>query len=200
MKNIKFVYFDFGGVMAHWMPGVPKFAEIFKVPEADLFKTLYDHFPDAVRGRITTNEMWHRIKKDMNVQHDHANYADHFSEFFKPIPETHEFAKELKKNYKIGVMSNIEPDTLTHSFERGHLGDVEFDVVLESHHVGVVKPELAFFQIAQNKAGVHASEILFTDDLSENVDAAKKMGWNAIRFDPFHPAKSIREIREYMET
>lgn len=198
MKNIKFVYFDFGGVMAHWMPGVPKFAEIFDVPEADLFKTLYDHFPEAVRGRITTNEMWSRIKKDLDISHRHDNYADFFASFFVPIPETHAFARDLKKRYKVGIMSNIEPDTLTHSLERGHLGDINFDVVLESHKVGYVKPELPFFQIAQKLAGVHASEILFTDDLMENVDAARKMGWHAIRFDPFNPRKSIHEIQEYL--
>jgi putative hydrolase of the HAD superfamily len=200
MKNIKFIYFDFGGVMAHWMPGVPKFAEIFKVPEEDLFTTLYSHFPLAVRGHITTNEMWSRIKKDLKVAHEHENYADYFAAFFLPIPETHELAKALKKKYKIGVMSNIEPDTLKHSVERGHLGDIDFDVILESHDVGVVKPELQFFQIAQKKAGVHANEILFTDDLMENVDAAKKMGWHAIQFDSFNPKKSIAQIKEYLET
>lgn len=200
MKNIKFIYFDFGGVMAHWMPGVPKFAERFGVPEADLFKALYDHFPEAVRGRISTNEMWRRIKKDLNVEHSHDNYADHFAEFFIPISETHAFAKELKKKYKVGVLSNIEPDTLKHAIERGHLGDVDFDIVLESHDVGVVKPELTFFQIAQKKAGVHANEILFTDDLSENVDAARKMGWHAIRFEPFSPKESIAKIKAYLES
>ncbi|MBI1862644.1 hypothetical protein HYS00_00835 [Candidatus Microgenomates bacterium] len=111
MKNIKFIYFDFGGVMAHWMPSVPKFAEVFNVSEADLFKTLYDHFPDAVRGRISTNEMWSRIKKDMNVTHEHDNYADFFAEHFIPIPQTHAFAKELQKKYKIGVLSNIYLET-----------------------------------------------------------------------------------------
>jgi HAD superfamily hydrolase (TIGR01509 family) len=201
MKDIKFVYFDFGGVMTHWKPGVAGFANTFKVDEADLFKSLYDHFPDAVRGTISTNEMWERIKRDMKIEHTHENYADLFASYFIPIAETHAFAKSLKDRYKIGILSNIEPDTLKHSFERGHLGDVSFDVVLESHHVGHVKPELEFFQIAQKKAGIqHAHEMFFTDDLMENVDAAKKMGWHAIQFDPFNPEKSIREIKEYLGT
>jgi putative hydrolase of the HAD superfamily len=198
MKTIKFVYFDFGGVMAHWKPSVPKFAELFGVAEEDLFTTLYDHFPEAVRGRITTNEMWRRIKADMKVDHHHDNYADHFAQFFIPIPETHAFAKELQETYQIGIMSNIEPDVLKHSSERGMLGDIEFDAVIESHHIGHVKPELQMFRVAQKAAGVHAHEILFTDDLMENVDAAKKVGWHAIQFDSFNPKKSIREIREYL--
>lgn len=107
MKNIKFVYFDFGGVMTHWKPSVSKFAETFNVPEEDLFVTLYNHFPEAVRGTISTNEMWKRIKHDLNVKHTHDNYADHFAEFFEPIPETHTFARELKRKYKVGILSNI---------------------------------------------------------------------------------------------
>lgn len=200
MKDIKFVYFDFGGVMAHWKPSVPKFAEIFGVAEEDLFTTLYDHFPQAVRGHITTNEMWRRIKEDMKVDHHHDNYADLFAEFFVPISETHQFAHELKdRGYQVGIMSNIEPDTLKHSRERGHMGTIQFDAMIESHHTGWIKPELQMFRVAQKAAGVHSHEIFFTDDLMENVDAAKKMGWHALQFDSFNPQTSIAEIKAYLE-
>jgi len=51
-----------------------------------------------------------------------------------------------------------------------------------SHEVGALKPDESIFQLALRKAGARAVETLFVDDQPANVDAARRLGMDAIRF------------------
>ncbi len=57
-----------------------------------------------------------------------------------------------------------------------------FDVILSSHHLGVRKPEAAFYEAVLERLGCAAAEVAFVDDRAENVDAAVAAGLHAVRF------------------
>jgi FMN phosphatase YigB (HAD superfamily) len=50
---------------------------------------------------------------------------------------------------------------------------------LASHELGCAKPDPAIYLAATRRFGVAPSEILFFDDLAENVDGARRAGWRA---------------------
>jgi putative hydrolase of the HAD superfamily len=57
-----------------------------------------------------------------------------------------------------------------------------FDGMQVSCGLGVAKPDAAYFQRADEAMGVTApGQVLFIDDLQENVDGARAHGWQAIR-------------------
>lgn len=62
-----------------------------------------------------------------------------------------------------------------------HLGE-RFERVFASHHLGVRKPDVAFFTRLVEDLGVAADEVLFVDDLQDNVDGAERAGLRAHRF------------------
>ena len=53
-----------------------------------------------------------------------------------------------------------------------------------SHEMGLHKPDPAIFRAFENAVNHRGLEILFFDDLSENVAAAAEVGWRAVQVDP----------------
>lgn len=53
-----------------------------------------------------------------------------------------------------------------------------------SHLAGVLKPDPAIYRAFEVTSGQPASRVLFFDDLPENVEAARALGWRAERIDP----------------
>ncbi|HMA96197.1 MAG TPA: HAD-IA family hydrolase [Polyangiaceae bacterium] len=67
---------------------------------------------------------------------------------------------------------------------RGHFGWLsEFSCVTISHEVRRIKPEPEIFLHCLNELGVSPDKTLFIDDRETNVDAARKLGIVAIRFE-----------------
>ncbi|WP_088316917.1 HAD family phosphatase [Kineosporia sp. R_H_3] len=51
-----------------------------------------------------------------------------------------------------------------------------------SGRVHLAKPDPAIFEVAQERFGVPAGDLLFLDDHAPNVDAARSAGWHALLF------------------
>lgn len=58
--------------------------------------------------------------------------------------------------------------------------DELFEVVIDSSHVGVRKPDPAIFELALDALDVTAAECLFLDDFRGNIDAAEALGIRGI--------------------
>lgn len=54
---------------------------------------------------------------------------------------------------------------------------------LVSHHMGLVKPDAAIYRAAERELGVRPSEVMFFDDLEENIAGARACGWHAEQID-----------------
>lgn len=52
-----------------------------------------------------------------------------------------------------------------------------------SHLLGLVKPDAAIYEAFERETGFRGSQILFFDDLGENVEAARRLGWHAVAID-----------------
>ena len=53
-----------------------------------------------------------------------------------------------------------------------------------SHLAGVLKPNPAIYRAFEAASGQPASRLLFFDDLPENVESARALGWRAEQIDP----------------
>jgi FMN phosphatase YigB (HAD superfamily) len=57
-----------------------------------------------------------------------------------------------------------------------------FDLAISSADARLAKPDLAFYRHAEARLGAMADEIIFVDDVLDNVEAAGRLGWRAIQF------------------
>jgi FMN phosphatase YigB (HAD superfamily) len=59
-----------------------------------------------------------------------------------------------------------------------------------------IKPAPDIYRAFEKATGRSGSQILFFDDLAENVAAAKSLGWHAERIDPTAPTDA--QLRRHL--
>lgn len=57
---------------------------------------------------------------------------------------------------------------------------VVFELVVRSHELGIRKPDLEIFRLAEQRLGVSATDCVLIDDSARNCRAAELAGWQAI--------------------
>jgi FMN phosphatase YigB (HAD superfamily) len=81
---------------------------------------------------------------------------------------------------RIGILSNTCGVHWNHIVERSFgILPGDFEVIVLSHEVGLMKPDRAIFDHAAARAGVEPEGIFFADDLPRHVAAAREAGWDA---------------------
>lgn len=70
-----------------------------------------------------------------------------------------------------------------------------FDHIVDSCEVGVRKPDAGIYQIALEKAGVPADQVLFLDDFEGNLVAAKELGIDGLFVTP-DEEKTIVDLKQ----
>jgi HAD superfamily hydrolase (TIGR01509 family) len=97
-------------------------------------------------------------------------------------PEMRDLLIELKKCYRLAVVSNTSRRDLG-VYLAEHRGLVDlFEVVVSSAEAGIAKPEPAIYQFALDLLEIQPQEALFVDDLERNTIAAEALGIPSIIF------------------
>lgn len=99
------------------------------------------------------------------------------------------YIKQLKRDYKIGMLSNIASDWITESFLTAD-EQALFDDMIFSHHVHLIKPDEAIFELAASRLGFEPQDCLMVDDLARNCDGARRAGMSAVLYENLVQAKS----------
>lgn len=203
MKNthqIKFIYFDIGGVLINWRGIFPHLSKKTgkTLEEAERIYIQYDAI--ACRGVITPDEMGEKLNKDFKVRQGQKIDVKQLAvNNFRPIKETHDFITGLMKHHHVGLLTNIYHEVYDLSIKHGFIPNLPYRAVVQSCHLGIIKPEKEIYHHAQKKAGVPHKNILFIDDYEENIKAARELGWSTVRFETNNPAKSIQEVTRILD-
>jgi putative hydrolase of the HAD superfamily len=98
-------------------------------------------------------------------------------------PVMMDWVRALKsRGLKIAVLSNM-PIEIS-SYMRQHAPWFrDFDYVCFSAEVRLAKPEAAIFQACLKVVQAGPEECLFIDDRAENVEAARALGMQALKFE-----------------
>ncbi|MCZ7535288.1 MAG: HAD family phosphatase [Acidimicrobiia bacterium] len=71
-----------------------------------------------------------------------------------------------------------------------------FEVVVDSSHVGMRKPEREIYELTCDRLGIHPAEAVFVDDNADNIAAAELLGMSTVHFgeDPWAALAALDEI------
>lgn len=99
-----------------------------------------------------------------------------------PNTELLAYIAELKKTYKVALLSNISSrERLSIRFVNGEL-ESHFDTIVASGDEGYVKPQPEIYEIAATRLGVSPTECVMIDDIPEFCQGAREVGMQAIQF------------------
>jgi len=97
-----------------------------------------------------------------------------------PNEELFAYIRELEKEYKIGLLSNIAGNFLYQIFTDEHLA--LFDVVSLSFEKGYAKPQARAFETIAEELDVEPAECVLVDDQERNITGAREAGMKAILY------------------
>jgi HAD superfamily hydrolase (TIGR01549 family) len=175
---IKAIAFDYTGVISAYGP-IKKWMDnnLSKDDERYVLYEASTHKWDM--GDMTLDEMYKALSKVTGTPPEKL-----WTTFFeKQIlnKELTDFIKELKKDYKVYLFSNHHAGLLKKLLELHGISDLFEQIIVSSDHK-LKKPDPEFFKVLLEIAEVEKDEIVFIDDLLENVDAGNKFGIKSILY------------------
>jgi len=180
------VVFDLGGVLIDWDPR-HLYRELFDDPDemeaflAEVTTAEWNAHQDAGRPWAEAIEILvaeHPERREL-IEAFHRRWPEMLA---GEIPGTVEVLADLRAaGVRLVALSNWSAETFPTARERfGFLA--WFEGIVLSGEVGVNKPDPRIFEHLVERFGIEAAATLFIDDSPANVDAARALGFGAIRF------------------
>jgi epoxide hydrolase-like predicted phosphatase len=124
-----------------------------------------------------------------------ANSQSSIGFAFEPNHSVIELVHELKSSgFRLGVLTNNVRELRHAWWPMLDFANI-FDDVVDSHEVGMRKPNRAIYELALNRLGVEAHRAAFLDDAKSNVDAASALGIHGIWVD-VDTTQAVQSVRQ----
>jgi FMN phosphatase YigB (HAD superfamily) len=202
MKMIKTVIFDLGGVLVRTENKAPRaaLAEKFGMSYDDLSALVYgcESAEMATRGQKTAEEHQETVLLELGLPPGtFPAFGEEFWAGDSLDRQLVDFIIDLRGEYKTALLSNAWDnlrDMLINLWEI----DGIFDDIFISAELKEAKPDSEIFDIVISSLARDPSELIFIDDFSQNVIAAREAGMNAIQF--FSREQTLSELTEYLDS
>ncbi len=151
---------------------------------------------DIVLGRIEEQEFWVMLARRIKVNADVLNKLRHSLMSQKRLnKELADFLGGLRPRYKTAILSNAGTDARRTFTDIYGLHRVVDEMIISAEEQ-VAKPDDRIYQITAERLGIEPGEIVFLDDMIENVDAARRLGIRAVQFQ--NNAQAIAAVQNYL--
>lgn len=183
MKNL---VFDFGGVLIDWSPD-RVYRPYFGSEEAML--RFYDETEILLHNReMDRGWPYDQALAQLSIRYPH--YAEplrmwktHWHKMIGgQIQGTVDLLWELKRaGYRLFGLTNWAAETFPFVYYSYEIFQIFEDIVVSGRE-GVIKPELAIYQLCLERNKLAARDSVFIDDNRDNVLAAESLGFYGIHF------------------
>ncbi len=205
----KLITFDWGGVLLRICrsfeegcraAGLPHHPDVL---DEDLYQVRRKHSLAYQVGRMTADEFFQHSAEATGGRYGPEEIARvHDAWLLGEYPGAVELIDELN------ALPGVETGMLSNTNERHWLRQAEsehgpfFPAAARithrhaSHLLGFAKPDERIYRAYERATGYASGQILFFDDLAENVEAARRCGWHAEVID--HTGDTVSQMREHL--
>ncbi len=202
MKEIQTIIFDFGNVIiplkdfTQWRE--VDFGEIFKSKKE--LEKLYENgiFLKYEKGEIDTQIFLETLQKSVKKGFSSNDITRRWNLLLKEIPDSRiEFLKDLKKRYRLFLLSNTNEIHIRHICENlyekyGHnILDEIFETCYYSYEMNMIKPDSEIYRYVLRDNSLDPKSTLFIDDNLENLAGAAELG---IQIRHILPEEEVSDI------
>ncbi len=191
------VYFDFGGVLVNYEKSLYTMCSDFGLDIDNFFKVYNEFDYNMSLGKITTEKFWKECIKKFNLKNaDDYDLPKSWVLDYEIIKPVNELVYYLENKIDIGIISNVTSDIWEAALKHKMVPNIAYKKVFLSYKLGILKPDLEIYKIIQKESKIKGEEILFIDDLEENLVVPQELGWKTVLFDRFNAEEGINKIRE----
>ena len=198
---IQAVVFDIGGVLEFTEPG--HLARIWEprlgLGPDEMNSRLAEVAAAGAVGTISEQQAGQRIAEILGLDAGQlrAFLADLWTEYLGTLnTDLAAYFASLRPRYRTGIISNSFVGARHREQQRYGFADLT-DLIVYSHEVGVSKPDPRIYQLACDGLGVPAADMVFLDDVLENVAAARQAGLAAVLFQ--ETGQAIADIQALLD-
>lgn len=189
MNKIKAIIFDWGGVCCG--EGEPFASKALQnkigLSPDQIAEKVRDIYTGYYVGKYDKDLFWRSVMSFFNLKEDYEINPEILSgaylNSYKVYDDVLDLILKLKKEYKIGLLSNLTPE-MKDKILFAHNLEKYFEVMVFScdNDVSAMKPQKKPYEIILHKLGLEADQCLFIDNSIKNVEAAEKIGMQAMLF------------------
>jgi 2-haloacid dehalogenase len=187
MKDVKNIVFDFGGVLLDWNPrylyrtffGDEKEMEHFLTNICtEQWNAEQDKGRSFAEGVTTLQSQYPEYREAIRL------FADKWEDMLKcEIPESVEILRNVKnQGFRVFGLTNWSAETIPLVYQKYDFFKW-FDGIVVSGKEKLIKPDKRIYKILLDRYMLNAEESVFIDDNSDNIKAAKELGFKTILFD-----------------
>ncbi|HYI11048.1 MAG TPA: HAD family phosphatase [Thermoanaerobaculia bacterium] len=140
-------------------------------------------YRDMERGAVSFWEFYDFICEKTGYRGSIRDFHNVWSDFFDgPLPGVEDLLESIRAKYRVAFLSNsneVHSELIPTKFATLFQKDDRF---VFSHRFKVAKPDPEIFRRALEIVGALPQNVVFVDDLLENVLAAKTVGMQAYQF------------------
>lgn len=141
-----------------------------------------DEWAAAKTGGMTHEQMWERLLRPYGYETREAQAAI-VEELYQGEgldPDMARLVVALHRDYRLAILSNWDDrlELLLDHHEISHY----FDVIFNSHHIGMAKPDEETYHYVLEELQAAPDELLFIDDRERNTSVAERLGIRSIVF------------------
>ena len=183
---IKAILFDYGGVLVQMVDETSRrqLADRYGIPLKRIYNLLFDTEASiqAALGEISMEHHWQAIHEILQIPPgERVEFVRQFWAADGLNRELVETLPALRERYRLGLLSNANDDLRQMLTERWQITD-QFDDMIISAEVGLLKPDRRIYELAARRLGVQTDEALFIDDMLINIEGAQIAGLQAIQY------------------
>lgn len=190
MAEIKNLVFDLGNVIIDidYAQTVAEFQKLAIVDFSEVlsYSTQHHLFDDFEKGAISPAHFRNELRKFLKPDTTDEAINNAWNAIIRHYPPAKfELLRQLKTRYPTFALSNINEihvGTIKNSVKK-HFNEPDihsfFKGIYYSNEVGHRKPDKEIYEILLQRENLNAHETFFVDDKAENIEAAKKLGFQA---------------------
>ncbi|UCE39751.1 MAG: HAD family phosphatase [Candidatus Aminicenantes bacterium] len=134
-------------------------------------------------GKIEATDFYREVMLKLEAKIGQETFFHIYNDVFSVNPPVLDLLRRLKTNNRLILLSNTDVERF--GFIKKEFPEIFlFDGYVLSYEVGYMKPHREIYREALKKARVSAEECVFLDDLTENIEEARRIGMNAILYGP----------------
>ena len=183
--SVRGFLFDLGGVIVHLdFDGVlNELARYTAVPREQIAAFL-ESDPATLafeKGEVSPRQYFAAVQRRLQFRGDYAAFVRLWNAWVSEHPPMTALLTALKRRFPIGFISNTNALHMRYLFDASSFLR-PFDRCIASCFVGAWKPEPRIYQIAVERMGLPAAEIVYIDDRSVCIEGGRKAGLRAVQF------------------